>query len=777
MKTRFNALSALAVAAIAFFGCDKVEQSIHSDNTGIPFEFIASSVGDKTTNDGVHTKWASGDKVNLFHAVAGQTTYVSDGAFTAGSSGASVTFSGSLAESLTADNYDWLAIYPQNNNIETPANTGTKGYVTIGSSYTGSQAQTGNDSKAHLAGIGYPVAGKVTNVAKATKPSISMSLLSSVIAVHVTNGTDNPITVSEVSFTGTEDIVGHFFIDFTGPSVVYTPRTSNVSSTASLNVTSGSTIAKGGAATFYLAVKPFTAPASGTISLSVTADNGTQVRNKVLASAANFVAGTINTLNFTYDKAAPTLSEPSAVTGWYRVENPAWLNANDRVVIVNEAGTKSMSKVQKTNNRDGVDITVSDVGDYKHITAFNDDTQVFILETGSVSGSFAFWCENGEEASKYIYAASSTSNHLKSQNSINDNASFIATLPLGVGNLTAQGTNTHKVIQFNSSLFSCYESAAYASISIYKYYGAWTGSTTCADPTITQDGSTVTISCATPGVKIYYTTDGSTPTTASTLYAAPFVIASPLTVKAIAVRSHYTNSGVSSKTCTLKVSTPVIDCSGTAFTITCATDGATIYYETSTTSMGAVETPTTSSSPFSSAVAIAATTYVKAFAVKDGYDNSDVASETCVYVSGSSSTTFVFNTSVGLTALGIVAPETGKGTDLDPEKDYISGAITMNVTHGGTNTRIWNSSGTLSLRVYKANGAKPDGTIIFDAGTGKTITKIEFTASSLTATASVGTLSDKTWTGSSQAVTFTCTANSTISTIKVTYSEQSCFFF
>lgn len=304
MKTRFFSMSALAIAAIAFIGCNKIEQSIETpEKTNTPFEFTATGIDTKTTNDGVHTNWASGDKVNLFHAVAGSTSYVSDGKFTAGASGVSVTFSGTLAESLTADNYDWYAIYPQNDNITTPANTGTKGYVTVGSSASGSQTQAGNDSKAHLAGTKIPVAGKVTNVAKATKPSIAMSHLTSIVAVHVTNGTPAPITVSEVSFTGTEDIVGTYFIDFVSSPVVYTASgPTYVSTTATLNVTSGSAIDPGDGATFYMAVKPFTAPSSGSLSISVSASNGTQVFNKDLTSAANFVAGTINTLNVTYNK-------------------------------------------------------------------------------------------------------------------------------------------------------------------------------------------------------------------------------------------------------------------------------------------------------------------------------------------------------------------------------------------------------------------------------------------------------------------------------------------
>lgn len=634
---RMNYFGALAVAAIAFVGCNKVEQSIENEieKSGIPFEFVASGVETKTTSDGyASTLWATGDKVNLFHAVAGSTTYVSDGAFEATADGASVTFSGTLASALTADNYDWYAIYPQNDNIETPANTGTKGYVTVGSSATVKQVQNGNDSKLHLAGTRIPVAGKVLGVAKDTKPSIAMQHLVSVICVHLVNGTSSPITVSEISFTGTEDIVGTYFIDFVSSPVVYTPSdpTKYVSSTATLSVTGGAAINPGNDAVFYMAVKPFTAPAGGTISLSVTADNGAQVRQKVLAADAVFLPGSLNSLNFTYDKTASSVAEPTSKTGWYRVEKADWLSAEDRVIIVNEGGDKAMSNVQNSNNRSGVDITVEADGEYKHITSSVDDAQVFILETGTATGSFAFWCENGDEASKYIYAASSSSNYLRSSFDLNANASFVAALPDGVGSLTAQGTSTHNVMQWNN-LFACYTAANYDGVSIYKYYGVWPGSTTCADPVISQEGNSVTITSTTAGSTIYYTTDGTEPDPSNNeqKYTKPITVTSPVTVKAIAVRAHYTSSSVVSKACTVQVATPTISGNGTNFTITCATDGATIYYETSTVDLVSVATPTTSSAVYSSAVAVTQDTYVKAIAVKEDYSNSEVASIKVVY--------------------------------------------------------------------------------------------------------------------------------------------------
>lgn len=56
----------------------------------------------------------------------------------------------------------------------------------------------------------------------------------------------------------------------------------------------------------------------------------------------------------------------------------------------------------------------------------------------------------------------------------------------------------------------------------------------------------VNISSATTGTTIYYTTDGSTPTTGSTPYTGPVTVSTSLTLKALAVKSGYTDSAVGS---------------------------------------------------------------------------------------------------------------------------------------------------------------------------------------------------------------------------------------
>jgi uncharacterized repeat protein (TIGR03806 family) len=70
-----------------------------------------------------------------------------------------------------------------------------------------------------------------------------------------------------------------------------------------------------------------------------------------------------------------------------------------------------------------------------------------------------------------------------------------------------------------------------------------------ATPVITPPGGvysssiSVTITDASPGTTIYYTLDGTTPTTNSTLYTGPFVLTNTVAVQAIAARSGAVNSG------------------------------------------------------------------------------------------------------------------------------------------------------------------------------------------------------------------------------------------
>jgi hypothetical protein len=130
----------------------------------------------------------------------------------------------------------------------------------------------------------------------------------------------------------------------------------------------------------------------------------------------------------------------------------------------------------------------------------------------------------------------------------------------GFGNETNAnaGGNTFLCDQIVSSVNSYTFGGSYSgAVALWAAAAAvFIGEPTCATPVISPaagayDGSVnVTITCSTPGNSIYYTTDGSTPTSGSTPYT-PFTVDSSLTVKAIAIASGYVNSAVASAAYTL----------------------------------------------------------------------------------------------------------------------------------------------------------------------------------------------------------------------------------
>ena len=67
-----------------------------------------------------------------------------------------------------------------------------------------------------------------------------------------------------------------------------------------------------------------------------------------------------------------------------------------------------------------------------------------------------------------------------------------------------------------------------------------------------NSGTSVTITCATDGAKIYYTTDGNDPTAESTEYTGAISITEAVTLKAIAVKDGMNDSAVASASYTIK---------------------------------------------------------------------------------------------------------------------------------------------------------------------------------------------------------------------------------
>ena len=302
MKKIFSYAGILAAAAMTLVGC--AQEIDQPEQNGYAVEFTADLDVTKTVNDGLATKWSEGDKLNVFYAKAGTAEYSSNIKFTL-SDAEEGRFTGVLDAPLGAETYDWFAQYPYSSYIKTPANTST-GYTVVGSKASSAQIQTAADSKAHIAGPDYPLFGRALAVPSNEAPSAVMHHGTSLLEVVVKNERAEAISVSSIAFTAPEDIVGTYYIDFTGEELVYTSSGANyVSNTATLSVEPAVEVAAGASSKFYLAVKPFTAPAESSLTLSVN----NNAKNTVLAEAKTFEAGVTNTLNYTVS-ADDEIAEP-----------------------------------------------------------------------------------------------------------------------------------------------------------------------------------------------------------------------------------------------------------------------------------------------------------------------------------------------------------------------------------------------------------------------------------------------------------------------------------
>jgi hypothetical protein len=155
-----------------------------------------------------------------------------------------------------------------------------------------------------------------------------------------------------------------------------------------------------------------------------------------------------------------------------------------------------------------------------------------------------------------------------------------------------------------------------------------------ATPTFSPAGGTyvgpqtVTLSVATGGATIHYTTDGSAPNASSPTYTAPILIARTTTIRAFAVAGGMTDSDEAAATYTVAAVPPSFSPQGGTYSQTqsvslaTATSGAAIHYTVDGS------TPTTGSPVYTAPIAVTRSTTIRAIAAASGLVNSAVSSAT-----------------------------------------------------------------------------------------------------------------------------------------------------
>ena len=120
----------------------------------------------------------------------------------------------------------------------------------------------------------------------------------------------------------------------------------------------------------------------------------------------------------------------NSVEFYQKVTDESQLAVGDTIIITDQEGKYALSTNQKSNNRAAIAISTESDGT---ILKENLDStvQVITLEVGTVDGSWAFNVDG-----KYLFAASTSGNYLRTQASKDANASFKLTFANGDSSVT-----------------------------------------------------------------------------------------------------------------------------------------------------------------------------------------------------------------------------------------------------------------------------------------------------------------------------------------------------
>lgn len=153
----------------------------------------------------------------------------------------------------------------------------------------------------------------------------------------------------------------------------------------------------------------------------------------------------------------------SGKTEYTLVTSADQLGLGHEIVIVGVDGTTNyaMSTTQNGNNRGRAEVTVNE---NTVSWAESAGVQTIILEAGAVEGTYAMNVGTG-----YLYAASGSNNYLRTQATVDGNASWLITFEEGVPTVKAQGANAKNWLRHNTGndIFSCYSSGQ-ADVKLYS---------------------------------------------------------------------------------------------------------------------------------------------------------------------------------------------------------------------------------------------------------------------------------------------------------------------
>lgn len=252
-----------------------------------------------------------------------------------------------------------------------------------------------------------------------------------------------------------------------------------------------------------------------------------------------------------------TITPPAQETAYTLITRQNGLVAGDKYIVVgvkNDSLFYALGK-QNTNNRTAVSVTRT--GNVISVIPASTSSDETVYELTLGQDSIGYWTLYDTANGGYLFAAGNDKNYLKTQATNDANGEWaIEIASTGVATIKAQGSNARNWMRYNatSSIFSCYGSGQ---LDVYLYKaGEIPPAVAVETPTFTPaagsytSAQNVTIECATDGATIYYTLDGTTPTTESSVYSEPIAVSTTTTIKAMGVKAGMDNSEVASATYT-----------------------------------------------------------------------------------------------------------------------------------------------------------------------------------------------------------------------------------
>ena len=440
MRKLFNSLFVIIAAMVTFAGCAKQEIEAPTALETKTVQFFAESIETKTafgTPDGkiYPTLWTENDdavKLSLNYASPKNAEVEVSNDFTTASFTAEITDDESGA-------YVFYAMSPASayNNFHD-----TDKYLSANISTTQTPLANSVDEKAQVL---YAVSEQFDEMPSSV--SLNFKHFTAYGKLSFVNLNLDGATVTSVAIESSVDFAG---------------RWNYMVETGEFQENSGSseiTLSTSNTENLWFACAPVDMN-NQTLTFTVNTDKGPLSKTVTLTNK-KFEAGKIATMKV--DMEGIEFAE-SVV--YELVTDPSELTVDSEIIIVASASDVALSTTQNNNNRGQAGVTK----DGDTISDPGSAVQVITIEDGTKDGTVAFNVGNG-----YLYAASSGSNYLRTENTLSDNSSWLVTIADGVATIKAQGTNTRNWLRYNSAsnngqLFSCYASGQ-SDVSIYKRQG------------------------------------------------------------------------------------------------------------------------------------------------------------------------------------------------------------------------------------------------------------------------------------------------------------------